>query len=184
MAAKDKALDLVELFENIILQLPGQFIPNLCYFSKRWNTIITTSHAIQFHYRNRVLIPERFDGNYEDVPVYMKSPNMRVHPLIRHATITGPSTPAGTVKHVTVFGPMEFDSERLIAARDEFATIPPCQNMHMSGTRDSCFSVKTGIKIGDLLDIQTRHNAAVTASESYCGCELMCGFTTMFKVEI
>ena len=161
MAAAEAVFNTVELFEALMLQLPGQYMRSLRLVSKHWKEIIEASANIKSHYRNRVLAPQRWDGSDSNLPVCEKSSNIKPHPALRRL-FKQEDMPSFTFMKTFEIDRKDLHSEGVVHARAEFVTIPACKQLYIHKTHPSgpgeFLDIEAGITISDLLDMGNRRD--------------------------
>lgn len=175
MAAADRVLQLCELLEAILLQLPPTEITKAMRVSKGWCDLITSStrlHNARILTATSVSISDIHCGMA--VPQYVSSEVIKINPLFSGvaAEIIGKFA-AREADYLYMFTAFEdlADWDGLSSMGQQFVTHPPCQRL-MLACRDLAFGeyhfevcVKSGIRIMDLAEIAK----AVRRSHGECG---------------
>lgn len=160
MAAAQAVLETVELFEQIIIQLPAQDIVIFKRVSLTWKERIVDSHLIQQFIDLPPLQRTSIWSSLEAIhdadeqlthPCYFRSENIRYHPqfyMHNETVLDGDMVFSRDIM-------MLHECTTTVQYRRSYATMPPCQAIwvrpHGSGIRATVYS-KKGVTIGDLLD--------------------------------
>jgi len=192
MAATQAVFKAVELFEDIHLQTPGHRIPLLQLVSKHWKEVIESSTAIHHYYHNYALVPIRLEGSDSNIPIYEKSSNIKLHPVLRTFLKNKAIYPCAELKTLTLH-PLSLHSPLVMSVMAEFATIPLCQRLQVreeNGDYEAeILEIEGGVRISDLvkmgheMDERKKRNAPVSVALDW---HLMCPYTffLIFKEEV
>lgn len=151
MAAAQVALDILEVLENIIVNVPAHQIHGLKQVSTTWNQLVRTSPRIR---KARCLRPSgcRLDNH---IPQYPLGSNISLNPalpwcearFIHNVIERVCSTPTKVLRPLAGYTP----------SRGDFITDPRCQAVHVHFAIPDVIKCtlynKNGIKIGDILDL-------------------------------
>lgn len=159
-----RTLNIYELLENIILHLPPTDVTRVMRVATSWNTLIKNSTRLQ---EARVATPI---SPVKQVPHGLAKQRPDEWAFIREFAPEYDAS-LGVVMRIPSWTPMikapftcgyysTFQAKYNTDSKDAWVTLPPCQSMliRMSTGRDErwyTLGVNTGIRIRDLLDVQS-----------------------------